>query len=528
MPSSKQLVLIGLALLVAILAFVMRLIVGIAEPLWIDELHTAWCIDDTIGAVSRRAAQGNQTPLYFWMEWLVCNQFGLTEFWLRLPSMVCSSLTAVVASLLVWSFNRSLITATTTGLLIAIDPLFIFYGSEARPYALLHLLSAVQVFVFIHEVRLHRQPATSSSRRHFNPWLAILTGSLLLTHLTAVSLIVAELVFLLAFCRWFPAKRAAVSIGVGCLALIPMAWLAQDVFSKRQDWQTVSDSSRLFQQLWPVLVVYAVTPVVICLPGWWRQHFQPAADRPTAIRLMRWLALMLAWGLTPVVLLWLADLSGFAPAAMNRYAQVGALAWPVLCGVLLATIGSRSYRTVASVLILVAAIGSSGIWPSLLNDGTPGHYRDENWAAAVNLINSEASEGTVFLFSNLIEDHQALPRAGSGPSGNKPVDPLPYLSFPVTGIHKIKPGIAVIPRPTLQAGRFTRHDLAAVREENEAWLLIRGQPGLVNAITREFENTLQLGANQSFQIDVRELPGSRIYVVKISIVQNINDRSLSE
>jgi hypothetical protein len=50
----------------------------------------------------------------------------------------------------------------------------------------------------------------------------------------------------------------------------------------------------------------------------------------------------------------------------------------------------------------------------------------------------------------------------------------------------------------------------------------------VNAITREFENTLQLGANQSFQIDVRELPGSRIYVVKISIVQIINNRSLSE
>lgn len=528
MPSSKQLVLIGLALLVATLAFVMRLIVGIAEPLWIDELHTAWCIDDTIGAVSRRAAQGNQTPLYFWMEWLVCNQFGLTEFWLRLPSMVCGSLTAVVASLLVWSFNRSLMAATTTGLLVAVDPLFIFYGSEARPYALLHLLSVLQVFVFIYEVRLHRRPEASPSKPRVNPWLAILTASLILTHLTAISLVVAEVFFLLAFYRRFPAKSAVISMATGCLALIPMAWLAQEVFSKRQDWQTVSDSNRLFQQLWPVLLVYLVAPMVICLPGWCLQRFQKATDPPTAIRLMPWLVLILAWGLTPVALLWLADLSGFAPAAMNRYAQVGAIAWPVFCGLLLASVSWQSLRAVGSVIVLVVAVGFSGIWGNFLTFGTPGHYRDENWLAAVNLINSEANEGIVYIFSNLIEDHQALPQVGPSPNGNDGAKPLQYLLFPVTGIHKIKTGITLIPRPTLQAGRFTRHDLTAVRKNNEAWFLIRGQPSLVNAITREFENTLRLGPNQSFQIDVRELPGSRVYVVKISIVEHINDRSLSE
>ena len=34
-----------------------------------------------LDAVASRAAQGNQTPLYFWLEWLVCRQFGLTLFY---------------------------------------------------------------------------------------------------------------------------------------------------------------------------------------------------------------------------------------------------------------------------------------------------------------------------------------------------------------------------------------------------------------------------------------------------------------
>ncbi|MCH2180568.1 MAG: glycosyltransferase family 39 protein [Mariniblastus sp.] len=526
MTSYRQLGLIGLALLVALVAIVLRWMISLNEPLWIDELHTAWSVDGPLDSVASRAAQGNQTPLYFWLEWLVCRQFGLTEFWLRLPSMLYGSLTAVAASLLVWKFQRAPMAALTAGLLIAIDPLFLFYGSEARPYALLHLLSLLQVFFFIREMEISQDPARVP-RRRVPTCLAILTALMLWTHLTAVLLVVTELLFLLFFARRFPVKAPLISIAVGSLALLPMTWLAMDVFSKRQDWQTVSDSGLLIRQLWPAPLICVMVPA---LTGWlvsWRKTVQSVtqpATQPSQQRWIPWLAWPLAWGLTPLLLLWFADLSGLAPAAMNRYAQVGAPAWPVLCGVLLARIPVRSYRFAASLLVLAVAIFFSGNLGSLLEKGMPGRHRHENWAAAVNLINSKGTTGPLFLFSNLIEDHQALPRTGSGSEINQDKR-LAYLSFPVTGIHKIKSGITVIPRPTLPNRRFTPSDLAAVQKNGGAWLLVRGDPRLTDVIAAELENGLALPAGQSSRVDVWELTGSLVYVARLRIVPDESDSS---
>ncbi len=520
MPPTKQLIPIALALLVAAAAFILRIIICLSEPLWIDELHTAWSIDNTLGNVAQRAAQGNQTPLYFWIEWLVCRQFGLTEICLRLPSVLYGSLTAVVVSLLVWRFRPSTIAALTAGLLVAIDPLFIFYGSEARPYALLHLLSLLQVFFFIREIEICQNPSKEPTWRLEPTWLAILTASILLIHLTAVLLVLAELIFLLIFFRRFPVKIPLLTILAGSLTMLPLIWLAMDVFSKRQDWQSVSNSAVLIQDLWPTLLICVVVPASILWLANWQQGGQ-AASQSIEQRWIPWLAWPLTWGLTPLLFLWFADLSGLAPAAMNRYAQVGAPAWPVLCGVLLARIPFRSFRFTASLLTLALAIILNGNGNSLLEKGTPGRYRYENWAAAVDLVNSEGTRGPVFLFSNLIEDHQALPRKEAAPKADEKTSA--YLAFPVTGIHKIKPGMTVIPRPTLRTGRFALKDLAAVKKQQEAWLLVRGDPSLTDVIATELENELALRTGQYCRVEVWEMTDSLVYVARLRIVSDEQD-----
>ena len=492
------------------------------ETLWIDELHTAWAIDNTLGNVAQRAAQGNQTPLYFWIQWLVCRQSELTEIWLRLPSVVYGSLTAVAASLLVWSFRPSTIAALTAGLLVAIDPLFIFYGSEARPYALLHLLSVLQVFFFIREIEVCQNLSKEPTWRLETMWLAILTAAMLLTLLTAVLLVLAELFFLLTFVRRFPIKIPLLTILAGSLTMLPLIWLAMDVFSKRQDWQSVSDSAVLLQALWPTLLICIVVPASILWLANWRQSGQ-LVSQSTEQGWIPWLAWPLTWGITPLLLLWIADLSGLAPAAMNRYAQAGAPAWPVLCGVLLARIPFRSFRFIASLITLALAIILNGNGKSLLEKGTPGRYRYENWAAAVDLINSEGTKGPVFLFSNLIEDHQALPSKEASPKAEEKMSA--YLAFPVTGIHKIKPGLTVIPRPTLRAGRFALKDLATVKKYQEAWLLVRGDPSLTDVIATELENGLALRTDQDCRVEVWELTDSLVYVARLRIVSDEQNSS---
>src|SRR5262245_22650432 len=105
------------------------------ESLWLDELHTAWCAVGSLDELAQRAAIGNQGPLFYWLEWLLLGLFGPSELALRLPSFLAGSMLPMA----VYFFARRLGTAgmgVLAAALVAVDPLGIFYSSEARPYAL--------------------------------------------------------------------------------------------------------------------------------------------------------------------------------------------------------------------------------------------------------------------------------------------------------------------------------------------------------------------------------------------------------
>src|SRR3954464_10090950 len=77
----------------------------LSESLWLDELHTAWCAVGPLDDVARRAAIGNQSPLYFWLEWFLVGILGPSEFSLRLLSIAAGSLLPIATFLLArrWS-----------------------------------------------------------------------------------------------------------------------------------------------------------------------------------------------------------------------------------------------------------------------------------------------------------------------------------------------------------------------------------------------------------------------------------------
>ena len=60
----------------------------INESLWVDELHTSWCVQDGLSQVVERAAAGNQSPLYFYLAGGITRLLGESEFTLRLPSLL--------------------------------------------------------------------------------------------------------------------------------------------------------------------------------------------------------------------------------------------------------------------------------------------------------------------------------------------------------------------------------------------------------------------------------------------------------
>src|SRR5688572_20762914 len=142
MPHSARWTLAS-AIAISILAAALR-IQPLAESLWVDELHTAWCAVGPLNEVASRAAIGNQSPLYFWLQWVFVTILGPSEFALRLPSFAAGSLLPLASFLIARRCGVGGAGLVAAGL-IALDPQSIFYATEARPYALAQLLAVIHI-----------------------------------------------------------------------------------------------------------------------------------------------------------------------------------------------------------------------------------------------------------------------------------------------------------------------------------------------------------------------------------------------
>jgi mannosyltransferase len=115
------------------------------RSLWLDEI-LVWDFSGgaSIGAVVRRlAAVPSLMPLHFVISWII-RRFGDSEIWLRLSPAVAGTLTVPAMFLLARNlFGRR--TALIAALLVAVSPFLIWYSQENAAYALLTLLTIVQM-----------------------------------------------------------------------------------------------------------------------------------------------------------------------------------------------------------------------------------------------------------------------------------------------------------------------------------------------------------------------------------------------
>ena len=173
---------------------------AVGEPMWLDECHTAWAVDsDSPAIVASRAADGNQPPLYLLLVWAVTNVFGLTEFSLRLISLVAGSAMMIIASFWARSLTNRWSAAILAAGLIAFDGQFIFYATEARCYALVQLIGLIQAIFFwrVLASELDRESDAKQSAAVYVGLLiwALLSIAILYCHYTSVWLLIVETIF---------------------------------------------------------------------------------------------------------------------------------------------------------------------------------------------------------------------------------------------------------------------------------------------------------------------------------------------
>ena len=216
MTRFERLALVGIVALAEALRFAT---LGV-QSLDFDEAYTVQIVGGSLGHVFRQVPVTESTPpLYYLLQWAWAQVFGVGVVGLRTLSALLGTLVVPVA----FAAGRRLggvRAGLVAALLVAVNPLMVWYSQEARSYALLSLLCALSFWAFV--CALER------------PSVAVLAGwalasaAALATHYFAVFLVGVEAVWLLCVFwrrrdarRWVvPAVGAVVIVGT---ALLPLA-----------------------------------------------------------------------------------------------------------------------------------------------------------------------------------------------------------------------------------------------------------------------------------------------------------------
>ena len=183
---------------VLVLGAALRLSTLGLQSFWYDEAFTpVHVLHHGLGATLRAVGHTeNSPPLWYLIAWLDVRVLGDGAVALRLPSALAGIATIAVA----WPIGEELggrLCGLLSALLVAVNPLLVWYSQEARTYSLFVLACALALLCFLRRLRSGRAMAAFA-----------LSGTLaLLTHYFAVFLVAPMAALLLAE---RPTRRASI------------------------------------------------------------------------------------------------------------------------------------------------------------------------------------------------------------------------------------------------------------------------------------------------------------------------------
>ncbi|MCE9526665.1 MAG: glycosyltransferase family 39 protein [Planctomycetales bacterium] len=464
------------------LAAVLRLW-QINESLWIDELHTSWCVQGSIFDVAPRAADGNQSPLYFWLVWGVTRLLGESEFTLRLPSL----LAGIALPAMVWLLVRRLelgektaLAAILAALLVCVDHASIFYSTEARPYALVELASAGAMIL-----------AFESLRGGFLWRVALVATFVALFYLHyTTALYIGGLIGCFLIQSFFNKdgkssgwKEWLVIGGIAAACSLPASYQLLDIAARRGNWT-------VFEGDFSPARVYI--PLVVLLALW-----SPLPPR----RALLTAAVCLIPAIAAAGLTWW----GIAAVFQTRYIVVTfPLLWVSIAAASQASDHPR-VRQVAALVSLAVAIWWSGLVENCWNYGRLLVDRQEEWRSAVAAANQEYRQHPgwkVLVHSGLIET--------DGLRDNPTAALMEYGLLPVRAIYELDVADSdLIALPMTQPELLTAETREAVLRAGGAIVLLRQSADQAEAVAKELD---------SFGIIKRQpFGGVQVIAIEVSI-----------
>lgn len=477
------------------------------QSLWLDELHTAWTISGDWQQIGPRAAQGNSPPLYFWC--VACASGKPLGISLSVPGLRWLSVTAAVALVMatygavrVWT--QSVTAAACAAGLLALDTNTLFFGSEARTYMLVQLVSVLQVYVFANMLL-----QTVPRWRDAAAWSG-LSAVLVHLHPTSALLCVAELIYAFLDRRGrglLCSKSGTIGTGFFLLAILPLFPLVSEISTRRENWQQFVPRPSLLDLLTLFPLGIQVGVPLLCCAAYMLFARTRSMRHSVPTRLWVW---CIAWLVIPTLLAWCATRTDVARIFVRRYLIVCSTAGPVIASMLIATIRAAHVRkAVAGITLAIAALPLCGDVRSSGFLRLP--QRGQDWSGALRYVARHREEAEpLLLHAGLIEQRML--------TGKDAASDAPWYAFCLYPLRSIySPGISEARQfPLRNTGRLPLYpeDLERVRGCNAAWIIsLPARDPLVGSVCRQLKRDgerWQIAERRAFQrVEVYRLAKSR-------------------
>jgi mannosyltransferase len=215
-----------------VLAAALRLSTLNLQSFWYDEAYTPVHVlhPSLVATLESVAHHENTPPLWYVLIWGWSRIFGTGEVALRLPSALVGIATVAVAWGIGWELAGRRV-AIAAAVLVAVNPLFVWYSQEARAYGLFVALAALAMWCCLRAdadpTPRRPKPGDTRLRRESPFWpaaFALSGAAALATHYFAVFLLAPMCLWLLRRReRWKVTLPAVAAIGAAGAALVPLA-----------------------------------------------------------------------------------------------------------------------------------------------------------------------------------------------------------------------------------------------------------------------------------------------------------------
>lgn len=355
----------------------------------------------------------------------------------------------------------------------ALHDQFIFYGVEARPYAMIQVASLFQAFLFFevmadvsrndvagNQWKRLRWPSCSLS------WCCA-TIFLFYLHYTTIIFIAAEGLLLFSFIVATGRRKGASLWPLFCpcvcilLGVLPGFIHLMQLGGGRSAWSAMSNADAYGLQALAYGLIYLVPGISVGL----LQRFQ-GEQFPMALPKLTWLLTLVG---IPMLFCYLGTQGRFAPLAHVRFSIASLTLLVATMGVIVGRLKGRSQVSLAIVTALLCIVTNPLLGWWIDNGGYP-RQRREDWREVFLTVAEDPA--TIVFCPNLVEDSLVTSQSATK-------FPRDYYRFALAGLYPVETvGCSIIPAAIQDTSAWlTELEILQLSESPRGfWLLVRAYP----------------------------------------------------